>query len=418
MKKDKLCIIGLGYVGLPLAVLFSSKYDVVGYDYNSKRVAELKEFNDKTNEVSKTELRDSQNKLLRITSDKLEIRSANIYIITVPTPIDSKKEPDLSYLISATSTVASNLNKGDIVIYESTVFPGCTEEICIPIIEEKSGLKYNSDFFSGYSPERVNPGDKTHRIENITKVVSGSNSKTLNKINQLYSSVISAGTYKAKSIKIAEAAKVIENSQRDINIAFVNELSLIFNLMEIDTHDVLEAASTKWNFLNFKPGLVGGHCIGVDPYYLASKSNQLGHNPEIILAGRKINDQIPMHIANKINSLINGNINNAKTLILGASFKENCPDFRNSKVIDLANELINLGHTIDIFDPLVDKEEFFKEYKYKLIEEPGEGYDSIILAVAHTEFQKINLNKLKRNSESIIYDIKGFLPRNLITSRL
>ena len=311
------------------------------------------------------------------------------------------------------------LKKGDTVIYESTVFPGCTEDICVPILSNESTLTYNKDFFCGYSPERVNPGDKVHRIENIKKIVSGSNLKTLKNISNLYSSIVKAGVYEAKSIKIAEAAKVIENSQRDINIAFVNELAMIFDKMGIDTNDVLEAASTKWNFLNFKPGLVGGHCIGVDPYYLSAKSIDLGYNPEIILGGRKINDYIPIHVAKKIDSLMSSRKNSGnKILILGGTFKENCPDYRNSKVLDLRIALIDLDYKVDVYDPLIDKDDFKKEFNINLVKTLSKSYDVIVLAVAHKEFRLLNITSLKRNDSSIIFDLKDFLPRSLVTARL
>jgi UDP-N-acetyl-D-galactosamine dehydrogenase len=417
--KDKICIIGLGYVGLPLSTLFSSKYDVIGYDIDKKRISDLEDYYDKTNEVNRIDLKKALNSSLKLTSNLNEIVNCNIYIITVPTPIFENKKPNLNYLISATSTVAKVLRKGDIVVYESTVFPGCTEEVCVPILSDESKLSYNKDFFCGYSPERVNPGDKVHRIENIKKIVSGSNLKTLKTISKLYSSIVKAGVYEAKSIKIAEAAKVIENSQRDINIAFVNELAMIFDKMDIDTNDVLEAASTKWNFLNFKPGLVGGHCIGVDPYYLSSKSIELGYNPEIILGGRKINDYIPKHIANKINDILSPEEKSANNiLILGGTFKENCPDFRNSKVIDLRNFLIEFGYDVDVYDPLIEKNDFLNEFNFNIIDTPSDLYDAIILAVAHEDFKSLDINSLKSSSSSIIFDIKGFLPRDIVSLRL
>ncbi len=418
IEKENICIIGLGYVGLPLAVLFAKKYKVIGYDSDKERITSLKNCHDKTNEVSSTELHEVIDKSLQLTSNSKDIANSNIFIITVPTPIYENKQPNLEYLISATSTVAKFLKKGDLVIYESTVFPGCTEEICVPILSKDSNLKYNIDFHCGYSPERVNPGDKVHTIEKIIKVVSASNSESLKTISKLYSSVVKAGVYEAESIKVAEAAKVIENSQRDINIAFINELALIFNLMDIDTNEVLKAASTKWNFLNFKPGLVGGHCIGVDPYYLSSKSNQLGYTPEIILAGRKINDYMPKHIANKVNQLVKNNSENREILILGASFKENCPDYRNSKAIDLYNYLKEYGYNVEIYDPYINKKDFFMTYNFNLVDKPKGPYDGIILAVAHEEFKELNFNLLKRDKISIVYDVKGVVSKNLITDRL
>ena len=379
--KNKICIVGLGYVGLPLSTLFSSKYEVIGYDIDKKRISDLQNYFDKTKEVDSVDLKKALNSSLKLTSNLDEIIDCNIYIITVPTPIFENKKPNLDHLISATSKVAKVLKKGDTVIYESTVFPGCTEDICVPILSNESKLTYNKDFFCGYSPERVNPGDKVHRIENIKKIVSGSNLKTLKNISNLYSSIVKAGVYEAKSIKIAEAAKVIENSQRDINIAFVNELAMIFDKMGIDTNDVLEAASTKWNFLNFKPGLVGGHCIGVDPYYLSAKSIDLGYNPEIILGGRKINDYIPIHVAKKIDGLMSSRKNSGnKILILGGTFKENCPDYRNSKVLDLRIALIDLDYKVDVYDPLIDKDDFIKEFNINLVKTLSKSYDVIVLA--------------------------------------
>ncbi len=417
--KNKICIVGLGYVGLPLSTLFSSKYEVIGYDIDKKRISDLQNYFDKTKEVDSVDLKKALNSSLKLTSNLDEIIDCNIYIITVPTPIFENKKPNLYHLISATSKVAKVLKKGDTVIYESTVFPGCTEDICVPILSNESKLTYNKDFFCGYSPERVNPGDKVHRIENIKKIVSGSNLKTLKNISNLYSSIVKAGVYEAKSIKIAEAAKVIENSQRDINIAFVNELAMIFDKMGIDTNDVLEAASTKWNFLNFKPGLVGGHCIGVDPYYLSAKSIDLGYNPEIILGGRKINDYIPIHVAKKIDGLMSSRKNSGnKILILGGTFKENCPDYRNSKVLDLRIALIDLDYKVDVYDPLIDKDDFIKEFNINLVKTLSKSYDVIVLAVAHKEFRLLNINSLKRNDSSIIFDLKGFLPRSLVTARL
>lgn len=417
--KNKICIVGLGYVGLPLSTLFSSKYEVIGYDIDKKRISDLQNYFDKTKEVDSVDLKKALNSSLKLTSNLDEIIDCNIYIITVPTPIFENKKPNLDHLISATSKVAKVLKKGDTVIYESTVFPGCTEDICVPILSNESKLTYNKDFFCGYSPERVNPGDKVHRIENIKKIVSGSNLKTLKNISNLYSSIVKAGVYEAKSIKIAEAAKVIENSQRDINIAFVNELAMIFDKMGIDTNDVLEAASTKWNFLNFKPGLVGGHCIGVDPYYLSAKSIDLGYNPEIILGGRKINDYIPIHVAKKIDGLMSSRKNSGnKILILGGTFKENCPDYRNSKVLDLRIALIDLDYKVDVYDPLIDKDDFIKEFNINLVKTLSKSYDVIVLAVAHKEFRLLNINSLKRNDSSIIFDLKGFLPRSLVTARL
>ena len=422
MKEHKIAVIGLGYVGLPLAVEFSKYFNTVGFDINKSRINELRNFSDNTNEVDNNDLKDSivfkdqiskPNKKGLFLSNKIEdILACNIFIITVPTPIDNNLNPDLRPLITATKTIGKILKKGDIVIYESTVYPGATEEDCVPILEIYSKLRFNIDFFVGYSPERINPGDKKKTITKIVKVVSGSNLKTTKTIDSLYKKIIKAGTYIAPTIKIAEAAKVIENSQRDINIAFVNELAKIFNLMDIDTNSVLEAASTKWNFLPFKPGLVGGHCIGVDPYYLANKSKSLGYEPKIILSGRSMNDSMSKFISDCIDGIMkNNNINvkNSKALILGVTFKENCPDIRNSKVFDLINCLSELGLNINIFDPHADKVEVQKTFNLKIQNEIIiEVYDLIILAVSHAEFLKLKYNDLK-HEKTIIYDIKGFL---------
>ena len=363
----KLGIIGLGYVGFPLAIEFGKKFNVIGFDINEKRINELKKGIDKTLEVSKKELKKAKG--LCYTADLNDLLKVDIYIVTVPTPVDSFKRPDLSHLLKASETVGKVLSKGNIVIYESTVYPSCTEEDCVPFLEKFSGLKFNKDFYCGYSPERTNPGDKKHRLKNIKKIVSGSTPETAEAVKMLYSEIISAGIHQAPSIKVAEAAKVIENAQRDINIAFVNELAMLFDLMEIDTIDVLEAAETKWNFLPFRPGLVGGHCIGVDPYYLTHKAVHFGYNPEIILAGRRINDGMGLFIANKlVKQMVNKKlkINNANILVLGITFKENCPDIRNSKVIDVINELKEFGCNVDILDPRADKDEVLYEYNLKL----------------------------------------------------
>ena len=421
MKKIKIGIIGLGYVGLPVAIAFSKKYKVVGYDINLARTTSLNNFIDSTQEISKIKLKTALRKNLSITNDIEKLRDCNIYIITVPTPINLDKTPDLSALLDATKSVGKILSRNDIVIYESTVYPGCTEEMCVPILEFHSKLIYNKSFFCGYSPERINPGDKKHTIEKIVKVVSGSTPSVTKLIDKLYSSIIDAGTYVAKSIKIAEAAKVIENSQRDINIAFINELAIIFNRMNIDTNDVLDAASTKWNFLNFRPGLVGGHCIGVDPYYLAYKSEKEGHSPEIILAGRKVNDYVGEFIANQVidemkkrNLLLKPSV-----LVMGVTFKENCPDFRNTKVIDILSVLKKNNISIDIFDPLVDKESFKKQHNLIVHNTlPNKKYNAIILAVAHDEFKLVNVESLKKTSKAVVYDVKGFLEKKAITNRL
>ncbi|MEL0008717.1 MAG: nucleotide sugar dehydrogenase [Flammeovirgaceae bacterium] len=422
MKKNKIGVIGLGYVGLPVSVCFAKKYKVVGFDINKSRVNELNKFIDNTNEVSKKELKNSLSKNLKISNNIKAIKDCNVYIITVPTPIKKDKSPDLNLLIEATRKIGKILKKGDIVIYESTVYPGCTEEECVPVLEKTSKLIYNSDFFCGYSPERINPGDKNHRIESIVKVTSGSNNDIADKIDKLYSSVIQAGTHKAQSIKIAEAAKVIENAQRDINIAFVNELARIFNKLNIDTNDVLDAASTKWNFLNFRPGLVGGHCIGVDPFYLADKAKKTGYDANIILSGRKLNDEMGIYVANQmIHFLENSGHKKKKNriLILGVTFKENCPDFRNTKVVDIYNFLNDINYAVDIYDPLVDNKAFKEEYGIKLISDlNNKYYDGIILAVAHKNFKNININNLVKSKESVIYDLKGFLENKKFINRL
>lgn len=414
---DKIAVIGLGYVGLPLAVEFSKKYTVFGFDINKKRIEELSSGFDRTLEVEPEKL-----KAVSISyTDQVEvIKNANIYIITVPTPVDDFKRPDLTPLIKASETVGKVLKQGDIVIYESTVYPGCTEEDCIPVLEKISGLKFNIDFYAGYSPERINPGDKLHTVSQILKVTSGSTPEIAEKVNNLYASIIEAGTHKASSIKVAEASKVIENSQRDINIAFVNELALIFDRMGIDTLEVLEAAGTKWNFLPFRPGLVGGHCIGVDPYYLTHKAEQLGYHPQVILSGRRINDNMGAFVAGKVVKLMISNghqVNKSSALVLGMTFKENCPDIRNSRVIDIINELQEFGVSVDVFDPQADKSEVKHEYNVDLIDNLDiSGYQAVILAVAHNEFKKIDFKLLK--DTTVVYDVKSILPKSLISDRL
>ena len=423
-KEIKIAVVGLGYVGLPLAVEFSKHYNVIGFDINSKRIEELKNFNDSTKEVNEGDLKyvmskENNNRLL-LTNKLDEIKSYNIYIITVPTPINTFKTPDLKLLISATKQIGSILKKDDLIIYESTVYPGCTEQDCVPILEEFSNLKFNRDFFCGYSPERINPGDKKNTLVNIKKVTSGSTPETANFVNNLYGSIIQAGTFKAPSIKVAEASKAIENAQRDINISFMNELTLIFDKMGIDTYDVLEAASTKWNFLNFKPGLVGGHCIGVDPYYLAHKSESLGYSPQVILSGRRVNDNMGKFIVEKLNKAMIKRavkLKGSKILLLGITFKENCPDIRNTKVVDVYNELIEYGYKVDVFDPLADKMEVQRELGITLIDKIS-NYDAIILAVAHLNFLEIDLNKLKKDKYSIVFDLKNFFDRKFIDLRL
>ncbi|SEG43074.1 UDP-N-acetyl-D-galactosamine dehydrogenase [Halpernia humi] len=416
----KITVVGLGYVGLPLARLFSTKFPVVGFDINKSRVSQLKTGYDDTLEVSDALLQSSlvtQNPAkseigLYCSYDLKDIEDSNIYIITVPTPVDKNNCPVLTPLLKASETVGKVIKKGDIVVYESTVYPGATEEDCIPVIEKISGLKFNEDFFAGYSPERINPGDKEHTVEKILKVTSGSTPEIGVIINDIYKSVITAGTHLAPTIKVAEAAKVIENAQRDINIAFVNELAKIFNLMDINTHDVLEAAGTKWNFLPFKPGLVGGHCIGVDPYYLAQKAQEYGYHPEIILAGRRLNDSMGEYIASQVIKTIikkNISINNAKILMLGITFKENCPDVRNTKIVDVISALEDYGTTVTTYDPWANPEEVLKEYGVKSTNEnPNEKFDAIILGVAHKEFLNLDLLQYKKEN-SIIYDVKGVI---------
>ncbi len=419
MDKIKIAVIGLGYVGLPLAVEFGKKYETIGFDIDKKRIKELENGIDKTLEVESSNLKSAE--FLSYTSDIEGIRNSNYYIITVPTPIDKNKRPDLTPLIKASETVGKILKKEDIVIYESTVYPGATEEDCVPVLEEFSGLKFNKDFYCAYSPERINPGDKVHTVTKILKVTSGSNPETAKKVDDLYKSVIVAGTYMASSIKVAEAAKVIENSQRDLNIAFVNELSMIFHKMGIDTVEVLEAAGTKWNFLPFRPGLVGGHCIGVDPYYLTHKAQELNFHPEIILSGRRVNDNMGTYVANRIIKLMikkGHNILNNDILVLGITFKENCPDIRNSKVIDLINELKNFGANVDVFDNWAKKEEVYEEYSLKLIEKLNKKYKAIVLAVSHNEFKSLDLKELKFDKNSVVFDLKAMFDKQIIDERL
>ena len=415
-------VIGLGYVGLPLAVEFGKKYKVIGFDINEKRINELKSGKDRTLEVSSGELAEA--KKLSFTTDLEELKKAEIYIVTVPTPVDDFKIPDLTPVLKASETVGKVIQRGDIVVYESTVYPGCTEEDCVPVIEKFSGLKFNKDFYCGYSPERINPGDKEHRVSTIKKIVSGSTPEIAEALNKLYQSVIVAGIHLAPSIKVAEAAKVIENAQRDINIAFVNELAKLFNLMNIDTLDVLEAAGTKWNFLPFRPGLVGGHCIGVDPYYLTHKAVKVGYNPEIILAGRRINDQMGAFVANQLVKLMimkEHKINNARVLVLGITFKENCPDIRNSKVIDIINEIKSFGCSVDVLDPWAEKEEVKHEYRFDILtgieELKDKKYEGIILAVAHNQFKELDFMSFRKNG-AVVYDVKGILETTMVDQRL
>ena len=419
IENQKIAIIGLGYVGLPLALEFGKITKVVGFDINVKRINELKNGIDKTNESDSNDFKLAKHILF---SDKItDISNCNVFIITVPTPIDRFNAPDLSPLVAASNLVGSVLKKGDIVIYESTVYPGCTEEDCVPILESASGLIFNIDFFCGYSPERINPGDKINTLTKIKKVTSGSTPEIAEFVDQLYKSIIVAGTYKATSIKVAEASKAIENAQRDVNISFVNELALIFDKIGIDTNDVLEAAATKWNFLKYKPGLVGGHCIGVDPYYLAHKAESLGYYPQVILSGRRVNDNMGKFVANKAIKLMvkkGIEIATSRALILGVTFKENCPDIRNSKVIDIYKELVEFGLVTDIFDPVVDNSLVAKEYGFSCIENFQENqYDLVIIAVAHEDFLKMDIKSLVK-SKSVIFDLKGILPKTLSDSRL
>ena len=413
----KIAVIGLGYVGLPLARLFATKYSVSGFDINHTRVTSLKSGTDSTLEVEDAVLQNvlvdtPYQKGLFCTSNVDDIANCNYFIITVPTPVDKNNRPDLTPLYKSSETVGKILKKNDIVIYESTVYPGVTEEQCVPVLENISGLKFNEDFFAGYSPERINPGDKEHTVEKILKITSGSTIETGLKVDELYKSVITAGTYLAPTIKIAEAAKVIENSQRDINIAFVNELAKIFNLMNIDTQEVLKAASTKWNFLPFKPGLVGGHCIGVDPYYLAQRAQEFGYHPEIILAGRRLNDSMGEYVASQIVKLMikkGISVNKAEVLMLGITFKENCPDVRNTKIVDVIKALAEYGIMVTIFDPLANVEDVKNEYNLITIKSvPNNKFDAIILGVAHSEFLKLNFSELQKTN-SLIYDVKGVL---------
>jgi len=413
-----IAIIGLGYVGLPLAVEFGKKYPVIGFDVNGSRIASLKKGEDVTLQSNASEIK-AASKL--IFSDHLEdIKNCNIYIVTVPTPVDEYKKPDLQLLLKASKMVGSILKKGDVVIYESTVYPGCTEEDCVPVLTLASGLQYNRDFFVGYSPERINPGDKVNTLTKIKKVTAGSTQEIADTVDALYASIITAGTYKASSIKVAEASKSIENAQRDINISFVNELALIFDKMGIDTQEVLDAAATKWNFLPFKPGLVGGHCIGVDPYYLAHKATLLGHSPQVILSGRKVNDAMSTFIAEKLIRLINPTskpIQGAKVLILGVTFKENCPDIRNSKVFEIVHYLKEKGMEVSVFDPFANAEEVAEKHSIHLVTQL-ETYDAIVITVAHTFFASLDFSKLKNSESTIIFDTKCLLDKKIVTARL
>ncbi len=422
LESTRIAVIGLGYVGLPLAVEFGKRYDTVGYDIRQSRVAELRDGRDSTLEVSAEELAASPR--LAFTSEIEAIRGCNVYIVTVPTPIDAAKRPDLTPLVKASQAIGSVLKKGDVVVYESTVYPGCTEEVCVPLLEQASGLVFNRDFHCGYSPERINPGDKLHRVTNILKVTSGSTPDTADFVDALYGSIITAGTHMASSIKVAEAAKVIENTQRDVNIALINELALIFNKLGIDTLEVLEAAGTKWNFLPFRPGLVGGHCISVDPYYLTHKAQEIGYHPEVILAGRRINDGMGAHVASQVVRLMAGkgiNPVGARVLVLGLAFKENCPDLRNTRVVDIISELAGFQAQVDVYDPWVDAAEARHEYGITPVDGPTTGeYDAIVLAVGHSEFAKLGGHGVRAlgKANSVVYDVKYVLPRDAVDGRL
>ncbi len=419
-KEYTIGIIGLGYVGLPLAIAFADHFNVVGFDINQQRVLDLNQGVDRTDEADLKLLQKALLTKLRLSSDLKDLASCTVYIVTVPTPITQFKTPDLTYLTSASKMIGGLLNSGDIVVYESTVYPGCTEEDCVPVLEQESGLKYNRDFYCGYSPERINPGDKINTLTKIKKVTSGSTDSIAEEVDQLYKTIIEAGTHKASSIKVAEASKAIENAQRDLNISFVNELALIFDRMEIDTQEVLVAAGTKWNFLNFKPGLVGGHCISVDPYYLAHKAESLGYYPEVILSGRRVNDTMGLFVANKVVKLMNKKgipVRKAKALILGITFKENCPDIRNSKVPDIYEELKSFGMEVDVYDPHAHPQEVKQEYAIDLASSMS-TYDAIILAVSHKEFLELDVTSLKKESASVIYDIKAILDPKIVDSRL
>lgn len=422
IEGTRIGVIGLGYVGLPLAVSFSKKFDVVGFDIDAIRVKELENGHDRTLEVSDEELAGSDR--LEFSTDHERLRDVNVYIVTTPTPIDEHKRPDMGAVLAATRSVADTLRTGDVVIYESTVYPGATEEECVPLLEQISGLRFNEDFFVGYSPERINPGDKEHRFETITKVTSGSTPESARFIDDLYRSVVTAGTHMAPSIKVAEAAKVIENTQRDVNIALINELALVFNLLGIDTHDVLAAAGTKWNFLRFQPGLVGGHCIGVDPYYLTHKAQEIGYHPEVILAGRRLNDSMGQYVAAQLlRAMIHKGIDlrGARVLVLGLTFKENTPDLRNTRVVDIVSELGSYGMRVDVHDPWVDADEARREYGIEVVDPDADTYDAVILAVAHDEFRSLGAEGIRTFGKSaghLLYDLKNTLGKSESDLRL
>ena len=428
LNELKIAIIGLGYVGLPLAIEFGKKYKVLGFDINQSRIDELSFGKDRTNEADLEGLKQAMELATEMESMGLtfsskidDLNSYNVFIVTVPTPIDQFKAPDLTPLLNASEMLGKVLKKGDIVIYESTVYPGCTEEDCVPVLEKYSRLRFNKDFYCGYSPERINPGDKVNTLTKIKKVTSGSTPEIGEVVDSLYRSIIGAGTHKAPSLKVAEASKAIENAQRDLNISFVNELALIFDRMGIDTNDVLEAAGTKWNFLKYKPGLVGGHCIGVDPYYLAHKAEALGYHPQVILSGRRVNDNMGMFVANKVIKLMidrGHKIQGAKALILGVTFKEDCPDIRNSRVVDIYRELKQFGIKVDVYDPHADSYEVLIEYDISLVDNTDQQYDAIILAVSHAKFLEIDFKKMRNGLNTVIFDTKSFLDRDMIDARL
>jgi UDP-N-acetyl-D-galactosamine dehydrogenase len=428
LDDKRIAIIGLGYVGLPLAIEFGKKFKVLGFDIIQSRIEELNLLIDRTNEADLVGMekamemaKSNEGRGLNFSSNVEDLKNQNVFIVTVPTPIDQFKAPDLTPLLKASEMLGKVIKKDDIIIYESTVYPGCTEEDCVPVLEKYSRLKFNQDFYCGYSPERINPGDKVNTLIKIKKVTSGSTPEIAELVDQLYKSIITAGTHKAPSLKVAEASKAIENAQRDVNISFVNELALIFDRMGIDTNDVLDAAGTKWNFLKYKPGLVGGHCIGVDPYYLAHKAESLGYHPQVILSGRRVNDYMGLFIANKVVKLLISRsrvISSSRVLILGITFKENCPDIRNSKVIDIIKELKQFKLFIDVYDPHADKNEVYNEYGISLIDEIDSAYDAIILAVSHLEFGILNFARLKNSKDSVIFDAKGFLNREIVDGRL
>jgi UDP-N-acetyl-D-glucosamine/UDP-N-acetyl-D-galactosamine dehydrogenase len=422
VRNCRIAVVGLGYVGLPLAIEFGKHFDTIGFDVNPARVRELRAGRDRTLEASAAELKAARR--LSFTTDLKQLRACRVFIVTVPTPIDNYKRPDLGPLVRASESVAAVLRKGAIVIYESTVYPGCTEEVCVPILERVSGLKFNRDFFAGYSPERINPGDKEHRLTTIRKVTSGSTPAVADFVDELYGTIVTAGTHKASSIRVAEAAKVIENTQRDVNIALINELALIFNRLQIDTEEVLNAAGSKWNFLPFRPGLVGGHCIGVDPYYLTHKAQEIGYHPEMILAGRRLNDNMALHVAAQITQLMAAkriHVRGARVLVLGITFKENCPDIRNSKVVDVVRELQKQGARVDVYDPWASGHDLFHEYGLRPIRTlKPRHYDAVVIAVAHRQFRELGAQRVRRlgRRRHVLYDIKHVFPAEAADGRL